>query len=540
MKKYIKNILPAGAFLLAVGMTSCTKDLDVDPISPKISTEYSAEGLFNKCYANFAMAGLGDGGSGDGDCDVAGYNDPGMTNLIRLLWNLNELTTDEAICTWGDAGIPELNFDTFDGQAAMAKALFARLTLGVTSCNQYLAVASDHDATMTAEIRYLRALQYYLLMDLYGNIPFSETIEKPGQYTRAQVYEWLENELTAIEPQLSEAKAKKSTDAGYGRVDKAAAWMLLARLYLNAEVYTGTAQWDKAIEYAQKVMNSSYKLNENGAGGWSAYQMLFMADNGETNAAYEGIFPIYQDGKVSTSYGNTTFLVGSTFTSDMVVDPVNDPTGTNGTIQNWAGNRARVDLYKKFFSDGKARELASYDMIKEAKDDRALFWGIDRTLDIDSYTAFKEGYSVTKFTGYKTDGAPNADATFTDGDWFFFRVAEAYLTYAEALTRKAGSNNVTGDALEAVNKIRTRANASPKTEMTLDQLLDEWSREFYFEGRRRVDLVRYGKFGGNNGYNWQWKGGVKNGRDFEAYKNVFAIPDAELNSNTNLTQNPGY
>lgn len=540
MKKYIKTILPAGALLLAVGMTSCTGDLDVKPISPKISTEYSAEGLFNKCYANFAMAGLGDGGSGDGDCDVAGYNDAGMTNLIRLLWNLNELTTDEAMCTWGDAGIPELNFDTFDGQAAMAKALFARLTLGITSCNQYLAVAADHDATMTAEIRYLRALQYYLLMDLYGKIPFALTVEKPNQATRQEMVTWLEQELTEIEPLLSEAKAKKSNEAGYGRVDKAAVWMLLARLYLNAEVYTGTAQWDKAIEYAQKVMNSSYKLNEKGAGQWSAYQMLFMADNGETDAAYEGIFPIYQEGKVSTSYGNTTFLVGSTFTADMIVNPKEDPTGTNGTVQNWAGNRARVDLYKKFFGDGKPRELASYDMVKAANDDRALFWGIERTLDIDKYTAFTEGYSVAKFTGYKTDGSSNVDATFSDGDWFFFRVAEAYLTYAEALTRKSGSQQVTGEALNAVNKIRERANASKKETMTLDQLLDEWSREFFFEGRRRIDLVRFGKFGGNNGYNWQWKGGVKAGKDFPAYKNVFAIPDVELNSNTNLKQNDGY
>jgi len=546
MKRFIKHILPAGALLLALGMNSCTKDLDVDPISPKISTEYSAEGLFNKCYANFAMAGLGDGGSGDGDCDVAGYSDAGMTNLIRLLWNVNELTTDEAICTWGDAGIPELNFDTFDAEAAMVKALFARLTLGITSCNQYLIVASDHDAKMTAEVRYLRALQYYLLMDLFGNVPFATAIEKPVQYKRAEIFNWIESELLEIEPQLNDAQAKKNdpsrlpSQTGYGRVDKAAVWILLARMYLNAEVYTGTARWDKAAEYAQKVMNSSYKLNETSTAKWSAYQMLFMADNGETDAALEGIFPIYQDGKTSTSYGNMTFLVGSTFTGDMCVNPDVDPTGTNGTTQNWAGNRARIDLYKKFFPDGKARELASYDMTKAAKDDRAIFWGIDRTLDIETYSKFKEGYSVAKFIGYKSDGSANADATFSDGDWFFFRVAEAYLTYAEALTRQAGSNTLTAEALAAVNKIRKRANATEKESMTLDELCDEWSREFYFEGRRRVDLIRFGKFGGNNNYNWQWKNGVMAGANFPAYKNLFAIPSAEINSNTNLEQNDGY
>ena len=540
MKRYIKSILPAGALLLALGMTSCTKDLDVDPISPKISTDYSAEGLFNKCYANFAMAGLGDGGSGDGDCDVAGYNDAGMTNLVRLLWNVNELTTDEAMCTWGDAGIPELNFDTYDAEAAMVKALFARLTLGISCCNQYLTVASNHNATMTAEVRYLRALQYYILMDLFGNVPFATAIEKPSQLSRTDMFNWIVSELNEIEPQLSEAKAKKSADSGYGRVDKAAAWMLLQRLYLNAEVYTGTAQWDKAAQYAQKVISSSYKLNEGGTSKWSAYQMLFMADNGETNAAYEGIFPIYQDGKVATSYGNTTFLVGSTFTGDMVVNPVDDPTGTNGTTQNWAGNRARINLYKKFFPDGKERNIASYDMVKQARDDRALFWGIDRVLDISTYSTFKEGYSVAKFTGYKTDGSANADATFTDGDWFFFRVAEAYLTYAEAVTRIAGGNQLTAEALQAVNKVRARANASQKESMTLDELCDEWSREFYFEGRRRMDLIRFGKFGGNNDYLWQWKGGAYEGRPFSADRNVFAIPNDDLIANPKLKQNPGY
>ena len=377
-------------------------------------------------------------------------------------------------------------------------------------------------------------------MDLFGNVPFATAIEKPSQLSRADLFKWIVSELNEIEPALSEAKARKSSESGYGRIDKAAVWMLLERLYLNAEVYTGTAQWDLAAEYAQKVINSPYKLNESGAGGWSAYQMLFMADNGETNAAYEGIFPIYQDGKVATSYGNTTFLVGSTFTGDMVVNPAADPTGTNGTTQNWAGNRARIDLYKKFFPDAKERNVASYDMVKQAGDDRALFWGIDRTLDITTYSTFKEGYSVAKFTGYKTDGSANADATFSDGDWFFFRVAEAYLAYAEALTRKAGSTQLPAEALSAVNKVRARANASQKESMTLDELCDEWSREFYFEGRRRVDLIRFGRFGGNNNYNWQWKGGVKAGRNFDAYKNVFAIPASELNSNTSLVQNDGY
>lgn len=171
---------------------------------------------------------------------------------------------------------------------------------------------------------------------------------KPERYTRAQTYEWLEKELLEIEPNLSEAKAKKSSDAGYYRVDKAARWLLLSRLYLNAEVYTGTAQWAKAKEYAKKVMDSSYKLNTTSVNGWSAYQMLFVGDNGETDAAYEAIFPLLQDGLKTTSWCTTLFPLASTYDQDMHANP-NNPKATNGTDQAWGGNRARPDLVKKFF-----------------------------------------------------------------------------------------------------------------------------------------------------------------------------------------------
>ena len=160
---------------------------------------------------------------------------------------------------------------------------------------------------------------------------------------------------------IPNAKAKKSSDAGYGRVDKAAAWMLLARLYLNAEVYVGTPQWAKAAEYAKKIMDSDYRLNTQGVNGWSAYQMLFMGDNGETNAAYEAIFPILQDGLTTTSWGTSLFLTAACFDSDMHANP-NDLNATNGTSgQVWGGNRARPSLIQKFFPNLDAPQVACYD-----------------------------------------------------------------------------------------------------------------------------------------------------------------------------------
>ena len=268
--KYINKFIPAAAMLLALGMSSCTGDLDVTPINPNLALEYSPEGLFNKCYANIALAG---NGGADGDCDIDGL-DGGTTGFIRQMWNSNELTTDEAICSWGDDGISQFCYNTYGSSHPMLNGYFNRLTTGISYCNQYLNVASDHDATMTAEIRFVRALHYYLLMDAFGNIPFSTTLGTPVRMTRQEAFDWIESELLDIESQLSPAKAKKSTDAGYGRVDQAADWMLLMRLYLNAEVYTGTAQWQKAADYAKKVMDSDYRLNTNGVNGWTPYQTV--------------------------------------------------------------------------------------------------------------------------------------------------------------------------------------------------------------------------------------------------------------------------
>ena len=537
--KYFNKIVPAAAFALALGMSSCTGDLDVTPINPNLALEYSPEGLFNKCYANIALAG---NSGADGDCDIDGL-DGGTTGFVRQMWNSNELTTDEAICSWGDDGISQFCYNSYDSSHPMLNGYFNRLTTGISYCNQYLTVASDHDATMTAEVRFLRAFHYYLLMDAFGNIPFSTTLGNPVRMTRQEAYDWLESELLEIEPSLAEAKAKKSTDANYGRVDKAAAWVLLMRLYLNAEVYTGTAQWQKAAEYAKKVMDSDYRLNTKGVNGWTPYQMLFMGDNGETDAAYEAVFPILCDGRTTTSYGTSLYVMASTFDGDMHANPFDvdaESRATNGTDANWGGNRARLELIKQFFPNNDAPQVAAYDMKEAAGDDRALFDGIGRQVDNPTGYAgvFKDGYAVAKFVNFKTDGSSGHDAKFPDTDFFMFRVAEAYLTYAEATARLNG-NSTTAEGTAAINALRARANnGDTKTVYSLGNILDEWQKEFYFEGRRRVDLIRFGKFGGNSDYQWSWKGGVKNGRNFEATKNIFAIPASAVDEV--LIQNPGY
>jgi len=537
MKKYLKNILPlAAGLVLTVGMASCTKDLDVTPLDPNMSTELDVNGLFNKCYATIAMAG---NGGANGDCDIDGI-DGGTSGYVRQMWNSNELTTDEAICGWGDDGIAQSCFNTYDESHPMLNGYFARLTTAITYCNQYLTVASDYDQTMTAEIRFLRALHYYLLMDAFGRVPFAESLGDPVIYSRQEIYDWIEKELLEnVEPYLSEAKPKKSSDSMYGRVDKASAWILLSRLYLNAEVYTGTPQWEKAATYAKKVMDSGYKLNTTSVNGWSAYQMLFMGDNGESDAANEAIFPILQDGLTTTSWGTSLFLIASTFDSDMHAVAGDDQTTNGVSGQVWGGNRARSALIAKFFPNvDEAPNVESYVMPFVAQDDRAIFDGVGRTVLAEDPATFKSGFAVAKFINVKSDGSNGHDATFPDADFFFFRTAEAYLTYAEATARLNGGS-ATADGVAAINAVRSRANAVTRSGYSLNDILDEWSREFYFEGRRRVDLIRFGKFGGNSDYKWEWKGGTLVGRNFDSYRNIFAIPASQLSTYGNV-QNPGY
>lgn len=542
MKRYIKSALaPAAALLISLASTSCLNDLDKEPISPKIDLNVNNDGLLNKCYANFGINGNGSGDDSDSDPDVKGFTDNGMTGLVRAMFNMNELPTDEATCSWGD-GLQELNSAKFDPSHPWVKLYYTRLTLGITFCNQYLEVAGGEDKQKTAECRFLRAMQYYLLMDAYGNVGFSTTLEKPHRMERAELYKWLVEELNAIEPDLAEPRVKTGSDADYGRVDKAACWLLLSRLYLNAEVYTGNAEWQKAKDYAKKVMESPYDINTTSAGRWSAYQLVFMADNDRTAASKEILFPIVNISGKTRSYGNSLFLIAACFDPAMHANP-DDATGSNGLVgQQWIGLHPRVTLLKKFFPSTSAPEVPSYEMTSQAGDDRAIFWGQGRSYEIENITKSAEGYGVCKFLNYNSDNSTNTDPAFADMDWPFMRAAEAYLNYAEADARLNGGKT-SQEGTRILNKLRARANASTRAESSnysLNEICDEWAREFYFEGMRRTTLVRFGLFGGNTGYNWDWKGGESAGKNFEAFKNIYPIPLTQLQSNTNLKQNPGY
>jgi hypothetical protein len=511
--RFIK-ILPVCFLILATAVTSCIGDLDVKPIDPNLDVNFDQDANFAKIYAGLAITGnQGPAGA----ADIAD-TDEGASGLMRMMFNINELSSDEAICAWvGDVDVFPLNYTRFTPSNGVVLNMFSRLYIQIAQCNNFLIqIAGQEDeksSLQRAEVRFIRALDYYYLLDLYGNVPFVDEVTGIGAYVperivRADLFNYVENELKAIEPLLKTPRSHL-----YGRADQAAAWMLLSRLYLNAEVYTGSARWADAAAYAKKVMEAGYALEPR-------YEDMFKADN---DTSPEMVMPICFDGVYARSWSGA-FFVSSFLSGDMEVE------ANFGTVESWGGNRARMALVKKFSVDGN---------LSNVKDERALFWTSDRTFAIEKPSEYKEGYSVVKFKNITKNGQIGSDPNkqFPDMDFPLFRLAEANLTFAEA-TLRAGGNKA--DALKAVNDLRNRAKAGEirESDLTLDFILDEKSREFYFEAQRRVDLIRFNKYTSN--YTWDWKGGVEQGTSIGSHLSLLPIPISQISANSNLVQNPGY
>ena len=518
--KSIFKLIPIAGVVVTMGLTSCVDDLNVTPIDPNLSMEFKQDEVFAKIYATMALTGQK---GPDGNGDVAGI-DEGTSGFYRLIWNLNELPTDEALCAWGDVGIPELNFANWSSSHDQIKGMYYRLYFDINLTNHFIEkIEGQNDeksVKQRAEARFIRALNYYYLLDFYGNVPFTERVSpnNPHQISRADLFSYIENELKEIEADMYSPK-----QSPYGRADQVANWLLMSRLLLNAEVYTGSPRWNDAAIYAKKVIDSPYKLIDN-------YKYLFMGDNDGSSvndAKDEIILPIAVHHSQTRSWTTAFFLLASTHMSDMLEWGIDD---------GWAGNRARATLVSKFFENGVPGSADLSDLSK-VEDERAMFFGKDRQLEIDDVSNFAQGFSVAKFSNLRADGATPSDPKNPDMDIPFLRTAEAYLTYAEATLRAGGS---TTEALWAVNEIRDRSNARTLKSVSIDDILDEKAREFFFEGQRRTDLIRYGYFGGNSSYSYDWKGGSKFGAGFRDIYNLYPIPSSDLNANPNLTQNPGY
>lgn len=524
-----KYNIPAALCLFLVLFGSCKKDLNLVPTNDITADKAYADfaGYQNgmaKVYGSYASPS----NSGTSSSDVAGQ-DPGYADFLRGYWNLQELPTDEAACAWiGDAGggVQGLNYNNYGASNVLILGMYARSMYQISVANEFIRESSDARLSArgisganaeevkyyVAEARFLRAFQYWVLMDMFGNPPFITDeskvgIESPPQITRAELFDYVESELLAIEPLLRETNE-------YGRVTRAADWALLARLYLNAGVYTGTTKYTEAATYAEKLISSGrYSLH-------TSYANLFKSDNDLNNP--EVILSINYDGVKTQNFGGTTYLINAAVNGDMGPGSFGIPNG------GWGGNRSRSNL-SALFGD-----------YKNTKDKRAMFWGDQPA--ISDISVFKQGLAVTKFTNISSAGVTPAsvNGTFCSTDFPLFRLAEQYLIYAEAVAR--GGTGDRAKAVSYINLLRQRAygdNSGNITSYTVDDVLNERGRELYWEGFRRTDLIRYNKYISGD-YLWAFKGGVVNGRALEAYRTLYPLPVSDVIANTNLKQNPGY
>ena len=558
MKKiFIKTAM---ASMLCMGFVSCADELNIKSVDPLNHQTYTVEGLLAKQYATLGLTGQkGPAGLGD----ISG--DEGETGFIRTVFNLEELMTDETLWAYqANEGIAQITSMDWDKDNARVNWAYQRLSFNI---NQYNFFITEQSGSLSedkiAEVRFLRALNYYYFLDLYRKAPFKDTFDNnlPTEKSGKELYEWLDNELTTIEPLMAEVGAY-NTAKDFGRADRGAAYALHARLALNSAVYTDgqVKDYQKAIHYCDEIINSGkYDLSRVAKSGYSGYQQLFMGDNDcNPDARKEIIFPIRQDGVKTRSYAGTSYLVNASTISGMPYASTSDP---------WKCLFARVDLVKKFFPNedipkatkedllsnpskdqviAKDNEMgiSTADVIAKAKDDRALFYmGIGgcsdkvRTLTPgDAITSPLNGASFVKWTNLHADGTAQHHQNFSDTDFPMFRLAEIYLTRAEAKFRLNGSQDGLADILEVQGRANRDLKASSVDEQTL---IDEWCREFYMEGRRRSDLVRFGLFTGSK-YLWSFKGGSENGQGIPTKCNIYPIPGDEIKNNPNMTQNPKY
>lgn len=556
MKKTVKYMMMAVAAILM--LTSCIGDLNTLPLNETDATSETAyanadsylKGLaYINAYWNFVSQN--DPGSSDLD-----FDDAGKSELCRMYMLLQELSTDSFKCIWGDDFVAAIQYHSWtDADNSALIAAYTRCMKGVTLVNEYLLQTSDeklatrgHEAYAAqvagyrAEARFHRALYYWVLMDLFGNPPFAteENIggDLPKQIARADLFNWIEDECLDL---LNGNDMPAKGAVPYPRPTKGSVAALLARMYLNAEVYTGSARWTDAKEYAKKVIDMGYVLHSN-------YADLFKQDNTTNGAAAdEFIFAVEYDKDHAQSWGGTTTLVSGTL-SEGANGTIASMLGLNaGTInpENWNGYHVADDYVARFELNEVKWGGDGFGYNRATSDKRAFFFNGGATKEFDNTTT-ASGWLCWKFNGLYTDGHVNTSDTdnykFASIDYPIFRLAEMYLIYAEADARLNGGLVSDATAKGYIKALRDRAGVSMPGDdgLTVRWLLDERARELMWEGHRRTDLIRYGFFTAMD-FPWTLKGGVDNGKvSLPEFRTIYPIIKDDLNANPNLVQNPGY
>lgn len=525
----MKNLINIFLITIVLVYSACVEDLNQIPkIEETSETVYANPDNYisalAKCYASFVTAGQEKGGA---DADLSSNNG---YDYMRCYFNVQEAGTDELASTWieGD-NIGDLTYLTWDANDPWVADMYYRCYYSISLCNEFLKNATDDKISRFTssdqedikvyrnEVRFLRAMAYYHALDLFHDIPFADesvigSSILPEKKESEDIFNFLTTELKSCSEGMLDAGV-----CDYGRAPRAAAWMLLARLYLNSEVYEAGAKYDSCMLYSQKVIDEGYVLE-------SDYAKLFNADNHlRTGIGNEIIFPLVVDATSVMSWGATTYLVCGEVDTDY--GPSADAVGCASA---WSMFRVRGEIPALFDMDNDARAMFFTEGQNQYMDN-----GVDDR---------SGGYFVQKWSNL-TDNGEIASNTSNDGvntDFPMFRLADAYLMYGEAAVR---SNSNTAQALTYVNALRRSRNALDVTESditaTTDGIpykffLDERARELYWECVRRTDLIRFDCFTGSK-YVWQWKGGVMDGKAVEDRYKIYPIPASELSANPNLS-----
>ena len=569
MKMNIKNIFAAAA--LAV-MTSCVGDLNTLPLNDWDVTSESAydnteasylQGL-TKLYMQIVST----------DTKNLIVDDGGSSEFIRTFWSVQEISTDACKVAWGnDSWAQDLNNNTWSPEHNhMIYSVYVRSLQGISYINEFLRQTAEEKlqsrgvsdavaakvAQFRAEARFLRSFFYWVALDMFGDVPFAveETPigggNNPPQTSRAKIFNFCIDELEALVNSSDMPEAKSN----YPRADKGACLALLARMYLNAEVYTGKAMWAEAKDACERI----YAL-----GKYSIcpdYAALFRGDNGENpEVLNEMIFAAAYDNTHVHSYGGTTFMcLASVFNTD-AGQLYYKLQGLKGNSA-WGGIRVPYEYVNKYFNVSNPNysfdpgytcttaDLLTRNLGYDVADNRGrMFYinGRQQSMGSGALYDFLHGWSCFKYNNVPHDKAILGDESENDWeadamacaysniDFPLFRLAEIHLIYAEACM------HVGGDASDKLAELASRAGVAPvaQANVTQDWLVAERARELMWEGHRRTDLVRYGLFTSGK-FLWPYKGGVEAGKALADHMNVFAIPNSEIESNPALKQNIGY
>lgn len=547
------------AFLSIGIFTSCEGDLDIEL---EDDDDLLASDVFNTrddyfkalggVYANLSLVGLDVNSSGDPDQSNLAGIDAGTSQYVRGLFSMQDVSTDEVIWTYeNDPGIREIQRNTWDANNVIVLGFWARATFEISLANEFLRQTTDAKLdergvsgdlrteiqTFKAEARVLRALAYYHLMDLYGRAPFATENDQVGfsrvpEIKGQELFDYIEQELLAVENDLLDVNLAQN----YARANRGVAKMILAKIYLNAEVYLGdgNGRYVDCVQVCQEIIDSGYSLVSN-------YQYNFIADNDTNGAQNEIIFPIVGDGANVRNFGGASIIIQGQQNADGFM-PTPASLGVQGFTTLYRARKQFSELFvtNPLFQNDNRNTLVTQDI---SSDPANTDPPVDRPIEIGTdFTDFSNGYLVSKYSNIKSTGEPGQSVRFADTDFPLFRLADVYLMYAEAqLESGTGDRNL---ALGYVNALRERAFGDTSgnitdAELTMDFILDERARELYWEAHRRQDLIRHGKYTGGT-YNWRYKGNTPNGSAISDNFKLFPVPASSRAANPELGQNPGF